>query len=82
MSNGKDKTTVPYITLYTPQSEFEAPGDPRFDTLSTLPANWETRNRRSNIGLGKTYDNIFDYLAPQRGGFLWPGNAKPNFKLI
>ena len=82
LSNGKDKTTVPYITLYTPQSEFEAPGDPRFDTLSTLPANWETRNRRSNIGLGKTYDNIFDYLAPQRGGFLWPGNAKPNFKLI
>jgi len=82
LSEGKDKTTVPYITLYTPQSEFEAPGDPRFDTLSTLPANWETRNRRSNVGLGKTYDNIFDYLAPQRGGFLWPGNAKPNFKLI
>ena len=51
----------------------KAPGDPDFDTLSTLPANWETRNRRSNVGLGKTYENIFDYLAPQRGGFIWPG---------
>jgi hypothetical protein len=73
------KKMIPYRTLYTPQSEFEAPGDPRFDTLSTLPANWETRNRRGNIGVGKTYENIFDYLAPQRGGFIWPGIKSPNF---
>lgn len=81
LDKGKNQTTIPYSTLYTPQTEFEAPGDPRFDTLSTLPANWETRNRRSNIGLGKTYENIFDYLAPQRGGFVWPGTSKPNLKI-
>lgn len=80
LNQGKDQTTVPYSTLYTRQAEFEAPGDPRFDTLSTLPANWETRNRRSNLGLGKTYENIFDYLAPQRGGFLWPGTPNINLK--
>lgn len=79
LEKGKDQTSIPYTTLYKEQSEFEAPGDPRFDTLSTLPGNWETRNRRSNVGLGKTYENIFDYLAPQRGGFLWPGTPKPAF---
>jgi hypothetical protein len=72
---------IPFTTLYIPQKDFEAPGDSRFDTLSTLPANWETRNRRSNIGLGKTYENIFDYLAPQRGGFIWPANSKSNLKI-
>lgn len=82
LNQAKGESVVPYSVLYTSQSEFESPGDPRFDTLSTLPANWETRNRRSNIGLGKTYDNIFDYLAPQRGGFVWPGNIKPNFKIF
>jgi hypothetical protein len=81
LEQGKNQaSTISYSTLYAPQSEFEAPGDPRFDTLSTLPANWETRNRRINIGLGKTYENIFDYLAPQRGGFVWPGTNKPNLK--
>lgn len=81
LNSSKNKSQSPFSTLYIPQSDFEAAGDPRFDTLSTLPANWETRNRRSNIGLGKTYDNIFDYLAPQRGGFLWPGNFKPSINL-
>jgi len=70
---GKNVSLIPYTTLYTPQSEFGTSGDPAFETLSTLPSNWETRNRRSNVGLGKTYENIFDYLAPQRGGFIWPG---------
>ena len=78
---GKNLSPIPFTTLYTPQSEFGASGDPAFDTLSTLPANWETRNRRSNVGLGKTYENIFDYLAPQRGGFIWPGNAKFNIRI-
>jgi hypothetical protein len=81
LSEDKPQSSIPYTTLYTSQSEFETPGDPRFDTLSTLPGNWETRNRRSNVGLGKTYENIFDYLAPQRGGFLWPGTPKPQFIL-
>jgi hypothetical protein len=81
LNQDKSQTAIPYSTLYTPQAEFESPGDPRFDTLSTLPANWETRNRRSNLGLGKTYENIFDYLTPQRGGFIWPGTTKIKLKI-
>ena len=81
LNTSKNESFIPFSTLYTSQTDFEVPGDPRFDTLSTLPSNWETRNRRSNIGLGKTYGNIFDYLAPQRGGFIWPGNSKPTFKI-
>ena len=81
LNEGKNTSFIPFTTLYTPQSEFGTSGDPAFDNLSTLPGNWETRNRRSNIGLGQTYENIFDYLAPQRGGFIWPGNKKLEFKL-
>ena len=79
----KANSSVPFTTLYTSQQDFEAPGDPRLteSAVSTLPSNWETRNRRSNVALGKTYENIFDYLAPQRGGFVWPGTTKPNLKL-
>ena len=36
--------------------------------------------RRSASAIGKTYDNIFDYLAPQRGGFIWPGTSNFNIK--
>lgn len=82
LNESKTESGIPFSTLYNSQSDFAAPGDPRFDTLSTLPANWETRTRRSNVGLGQTYENIFDYLAPQRGGFIWPGTPKPNFKSI
>ena len=82
INEGKNQSLIPFTTLYTPQSEFGTSGDPAFDTLSTLPGNWETRNRRSNVGLGKTYENIFDYLAPQRGGFIWPGNSKIPTKIV
>lgn len=81
INKGKTTSSIPFTTLYTPQSEFGTAGDPAFDTLSTLPSNWETRNRRSNVGLGKTYENIFDYLAPQRGGFIWSGNTNLSLKL-
>jgi len=80
LDQGKNTSVIPFTTLYTPKSEFGTAGDPTFDNLSTLPGNWETRNRRSNIGLGQTYENIFDYLAPQRGGFIWPGNKKLDIK--
>lgn len=81
IEQGKTNSIISFTSLYTPQSEFGTSGDPAFDTLSTLPSNWETRNRRTNLGLGKTYENIFDYLAPQRGGFIWPGNSNLNIKL-
>ena len=81
LDQGKTNSVIPFVTLYTPSSEFGTSGDPAFDNLSTLPGNWETRNRRSNIGLGQTYENIFDYLAPQRGGFIWPGNKKLDLKV-
>jgi hypothetical protein len=81
INQGKTESSIPFTTLYTSKSDFGTSGDPTFDNLSNLPNNWETRNRRSNIGLGKTYDNIFDYLAPQKGGFIWPGNQKISFKI-
>jgi hypothetical protein len=81
LDQGKNNSLIPFTTLYTPKSDFGTAGDPTFDNLSTLPSNWETRNRRSNVGLGQTYENIFDYLAPQRGGFIWPGNKNLNFKI-
>lgn len=81
LNQGKSNSSIPFTILYTPQSDFGTSGDPAFDNLSTLPNNWETRNRRSNIGLGQTYENIFDYLSPQRGGFIWAGNKKLGIKL-
>ena len=81
LDKGKTDSLIPFSILYTPKSEFGTSGDPAFDNLSTLPGNWETRNRRSNVGLGQTYENIFDYLAPNRGGFIWPGNKKLDIKV-
>lgn len=81
LNQGKTKSLIPFTTLYTPKSDFGNEDELAYTNtnLSTLPGNWETRNRRTNIGLGQTYENIFDYLAPQRGGFIWPGTKKLQF---
>ena len=83
LNQGKTKSLIPFTTLYTPKSEFGNEDELAYTNtnLSTLPGNWETRNRRTNIGLGQTYENIFDYLAPQRGGFIWPGTKNLQFNL-
>jgi hypothetical protein len=66
-------TAIPFTSLYTPKQEFGPATDhPILDTFTSLPSNWETRNRRI-VYRDREYANIFDYLAPQRGGFIWPG---------
>ena len=79
-NQGKTKSNIPFSTLYVPETEYEGANDPAFESLSTLPLNWETMQRRSASAIGKTYENIFDYLAPQRGGFIWPGTSNFNIK--
>jgi hypothetical protein len=79
-NQGKTKSNIPFSTLYVPENEYDGTNDPAFEALSTLPLNWETMQRRSASAIGKTYENIFDYLAPQRGGFIWPGTSKFNIK--
>lgn len=80
-NKGKAKSNIPFSTLYVHENSYdEGINDPAFDSLSTLPLNWETMQRRSASAIGKTYDNIFDYLAPQRGGFIWPGTSNFNIK--
>lgn len=79
-NQGKTKSNIPFSTLYVPENEYEGTNDPAFESLSTLPLNWETMQRRSASAIGKTYENIFDYLAPQRGGFIWPGTSNFNIK--
>jgi hypothetical protein len=70
------QSKISYVTLYEskldPKNENEKP----FDLFSSLPANWQTLQRQSSPA--KSLDNIFDYLAPKRGGFIWPGNKKLN----
>ena len=80
-NNGKRKSNISFSTLYVHENSYdEGVSDPAFESLSTLPLNWETMQRRSASAIGKTYENIFDYLAPQRGGFIWPGLNNFNIK--
>jgi hypothetical protein len=77
----KSTSQIPFVTLFeTSTDEFykqEGIGD-WFDEEddSTLPPNLQ------RIVNEEAVVTQFDYLAPQRGGFLWPGNAKPQFSLL
>lgn len=77
----KTESKIPYITLFVSKDNYEKEDQKVFETLSTLPSNWETLQRQKSAG-SKTFDNIFDYLAPKRGGFIWPGNSMPNFSSL
>ena len=70
----KSESSIPYITLYNLNKEDGG------EFISTFPSNWETVQRKQSFG--KTFENLFDYLAPLRGGFIWPGSTKPNLILI
>lgn len=79
----KQKIKIPYVTLFFTKSHLENPESDLaqdFDTLPAMPSNRETLERL-NVS-GKTFENIFDYLAPKRGGFIWPGNGGWNFSSI
>ena len=77
----KNHATLSYTTLY----EFKE--NSLIDVLKdaqkfeTFPANLQTlnldelKNRKESIPQ-KYLINIFDYLAPKRGGFIWPGNPE------
>jgi hypothetical protein len=74
LNQPKNQSKISYVTLYEskldPKNENEKP----FDLFSSLPANWQTLQRQSSPA--KSLDNVFDYLAPKRGGFIWPGNKQ------
>ena len=71
------------MTLFVSKENVEKDDqeDPNtFGTFSTLPSNWETLQRQKS--LSKTFDNLFDYLAPRRGGFIWPGSSIINLSSL
>ena len=71
-SNTQSSTS--YVTLYEGKFNPENETKEVFQLFDTLPANWKTLKRVSAPMRDLT--DIFDYLAPQRGGFLWPGTKK------
>lgn len=71
----KKELKIPYVTLFSAKKDSNDSFN--FDTFSTLPSNWESLHRAETTS--KKFYNFFDYLAPRRGGFIWPGNrAIPN----
>jgi hypothetical protein len=76
LARGKSDSSIPYVTLYELKTDprYQNPNDQQiFGLLSTLPSNLQTLQNPSAI-------NLFDSLAPQRGGFIWPGNSKIQIK--
>ena len=78
LDKARNDVKIPYVTLFVPNKDEE--GAPYLQQFPTLPANWETLQRRQSPA--QSFDSIFDYLAPKRGGFIWPGNAKWEFTSI
>ena len=72
---------ISYVTLYESldQKTRDALG-PEFVELDTLPPNLE-RFKRNLVQKGESQQaqDIFESLAPKRGGFIWPGNSTFNF---
>lgn len=75
-------TKIPYVTLFVQNEE----GSDYRQLVPTVPANWETLKRiRLEKPLEKSSqigDNLFDYLAPKKGGFIWPGNSMWDFSFL
>lgn len=79
----KNKSKIPYVTLFFSQTHLEnqnGEDQPDFRTMTSMPSNRETIERKNSIST--TFENLFDYLAPQRGGFVWPGNNTWNFSSL
>lgn len=76
-------TSIPFNVLYSLNTEIqESEVLPKLTDL-TIPANVDSKNRfiAQNKDKNLTIYTLFDYLAPKRGGFIWPGNAQLNLKL-
>ena len=80
LAQRKSDSLIPFTLLYDTNPVMDQ--DPLIEGsgLSTVPANLETRYRKTQPK--KIYDNIFDYLAPKHGGFLWPGTQKPKLDFL
>lgn len=79
----KKESKIPYVTLFVSKENSEKEGQEdlnTFGTFSTVPSNWETFKRQQSPS--KEFDNLFDYLAPRRGGFIWPGSSMIQFSAL
>ncbi len=92
----KSQSTIPYTTLFETFSdpinqhfdilslfnqESSPSRNPDVWDYSSLPSNIERYRKTYNFANSIPTENISDVLAPQRGGFIWPGNEKLKFKL-
>ena len=66
------QSLVSYVTLYEAKFDPKNQNEEPFELFSTLPSNWQSFQRQTSPT--KSLTDIFDYLAPQRGGFIWPGS--------
>jgi hypothetical protein len=82
VSAEKLESDIPYVTLFQPvdremKDYLGIEGD-----FSTFPPNVErllSRQARVKKGAAQDTREIFESLAPKRGGFIWPGNSKFKF---
>jgi hypothetical protein len=75
---------ITYVTLFESLDQKTRDAlDPQFVELDTLPPNLE-RFKRTLIQKGESQQaqDIFESLAPKRGGFIWPGNSNFQFPFI
>lgn len=78
VSGSKKQYEIPYVTLFRNKTDYtESAQDIFGDSFSTLPSNVELYNRQLvEKGQVQETQNLFESLAPKRGGFIWPGNSK------
>ena len=76
----KSTSQIPFVTLFETSTDefYKQDGIENWfeEEDSTLPPNLQ------KIVNEEVVLTQFDYLAPQRGGFIWPGNAEPQFSLL
>lgn len=79
-----DQQKISYVTLFVSQTNLKDTKvlDPsQFVLMPKMPANAEMIERRESPSQANV-DNLFDSLAPKRGGFVWPGNSKFDFSSL
>jgi hypothetical protein len=68
----KNQLDISYVTLFEPKTkEIEQIFSENF---STLPSNVESFKRKQTQT--QEPQDVFEFLAPKRGGFIWHGNSK------
>jgi len=92
----KSQSNIPYTTLFdsvsdpinqnpsiSPIFNSESTQDWKeiFWDFSSLPSNLKRVRAAYNVDSVKSNENFGNILAPNRGGFLWPGTQKLKFKV-